>query len=369
MCKFFSLVSDGKGKIYYFDWELRKKCLKKEIDFQPDSHTSIADYYGFKGKDEDKLNKYEYNPLNQKFTIDQLNVTDDSKAVEIQCKKLKFKNIVKPLVIKPIIHPLRLGIKKPTKADIRLLQQWASVWASVRASTGAFGDSVGDSVWDSVRDSVRASVRDFGHGQHDANWLGFHEFFKQECGLDKETDKLTGLWNIAKNGGWFLAYENICFVCERHNILKRDERGRLHCEDGMAVAYPDGWGVYAWHGTRIPGEWIEDKSSLTPTIALHWSNAEQRRAACEIIGWDNILSAPELNPKVIDVSEPHIGTLIEVDLPDAPKQRFLKYQCGTGRAFAEPVTPHYNTALEANAAGNGWRGKGNPMYYIPFIRT
>ena len=34
MCNFFSLVSDGKGKIYYFDWELRQKCLKKEINFK-----------------------------------------------------------------------------------------------------------------------------------------------------------------------------------------------------------------------------------------------------------------------------------------------------------------------------------------------
>ena len=48
------------------------------------------------------------------------------------------------------INPLAKA-HKPTKADIELLKQWASVGDSVR-------DSVRDSVWDSVRDSVRDSV-------------------------------------------------------------------------------------------------------------------------------------------------------------------------------------------------------------------
>ena len=57
------------------------------------------------------------------------------------------------------IHPLTGKPKTPTKIDIELVKQWASVWASVRASVGASVEaSVGDSVWDSVWDSVRALV-------------------------------------------------------------------------------------------------------------------------------------------------------------------------------------------------------------------
>ena len=55
MCDFFSLNSDGKGKIMYFDWALREKCLSKELNYEPDSHTSIADFFGYKGKKEDSL--------------------------------------------------------------------------------------------------------------------------------------------------------------------------------------------------------------------------------------------------------------------------------------------------------------------------
>jgi len=84
----------------------------------------------------------------------------------------------------------------------------------------------------------------------------------------------------------------------------------------------------------------------------------------------NVLEHPSLNSKIINEDVPHIGTLIQVDLPDAPGQWFLKYRCGTGRWFAESVNDkRYNTALLANAAGNGYRGVGNPEDFIPFART
>ena len=165
MCKFFSLVSNGDGKPLYFDAKLRKQVLKKELNYEPDSHTSIADYFGFKGKKEDKLNKYEYNPLTKVFQIDQKNnPKDDSKDIETFCKELDFKLIVPELIIKPIIQPLKdIQTLEVTKEDLKLLKEWASVWdsvwASVRASVGAsVGDSVWASVWASVGDSVGASV-------------------------------------------------------------------------------------------------------------------------------------------------------------------------------------------------------------------
>jgi len=170
MCKLFSLVSDGNGKIMYFDWTLREKCLKKEFSYEPDSHTSIADYFGYKGKDEDILNKYEYNPLTKEFKVDQLNTIDDSDKVKQFCLNLDFKTIVPQLIIKPIVNPLMLPkIEKVTGNDIALLKQWDSVWASVWDSVWAsvwdsvrasVGDSVWDSVWASVWDSVWASVWD-----------------------------------------------------------------------------------------------------------------------------------------------------------------------------------------------------------------
>ena len=157
MCKFFSLVSDPKlDKIMYFDWPLREKVLKGELQqYESDSHTSIADYFGYKSKKEDILNKYEYNPLTKEFVVDQLNSDDDTKKVKGFCLNLDFKTIVPQLLIKPIVHPFEIESPKITKEHLKLLKNWASV----RDSVGSVRDSVWYSVG-SVRDSVWYSVRD-----------------------------------------------------------------------------------------------------------------------------------------------------------------------------------------------------------------
>lgn len=152
MCEFFSFCSDGKGNYYYADWELRKKILKGEIDLDPDSHSGISTYFGFKGSREDRLNKYEYCPFTGKFLKDEINIEDDSVIAEDWVKRLDFKKVVEPLMLKPIVHPFKLKNKKILKSDKDKLKVWASVRASV-------WDSVGDSVWDSVGAYTSSYVR------------------------------------------------------------------------------------------------------------------------------------------------------------------------------------------------------------------
>ena len=147
MCKFFSVVSNGDGKPLYFDAKDRKEILNKKLKYEADSHTSIADFFGYKGKKEDTLNKYEYSPITRVFEIDQKNnPVDDSAEIKVFCEQLDFKTIVPELIIHPIVHPFKdFKVTKVSKKDIELLRQW---------------DSVGDSVWNSVWASVGASVRD-----------------------------------------------------------------------------------------------------------------------------------------------------------------------------------------------------------------
>jgi hypothetical protein len=155
---------------------------------------------------------------------------------------------------------------------------WASVWASVGASVGdSVGASVGDSVWASVGDSVRDSVRDSCFGQHEANWLAFYDFFREVCGLTEETKKLDGLWQLSRSAGWALPHENICWVSERHHVLNRDERGRLHSLDAPACAYPDGFAIYAVHGVRVSENVIMRPETLTTKQIESERNTEIRR--------------------------------------------------------------------------------------------
>jgi len=168
------------------------------------------------------------------------------------------------------------------------------------------------------------------------------------------------------SANWWLPCKDICFVTDRPTITKLNDAGVIHCEEGAAIQYKDGFSVYAWNGTRVPEEWILNKKDLTPKIALTWENIEQRRAACEILGWHNVLEHPSLNPKVIDKDkDPTIGELIEVDLPEIGRERFLKILCATNRTFAMPVPPEMETAHQANA----WTWGLEPKDYLPTIQS
>jgi hypothetical protein len=169
---------------------------------------------------------------------------------------------------------------------------------------------------------------------------------------------------LAKNCGWVWWHENVLAISDRPNLLKRDDAGRLHGETGPSIAYRDGWALHHWHGTAIPAEWVTTKKP-TPQEALQWENVEQRRAACEILGWAQILS--ELDAKVINKDDDeHIGTLLEVNLPDSGPERFLSVRCGTQRLFALPVPRECSTASEANL----WTyGLPNDVSLLPEVRT
>lgn len=184
-------------------------------------------------------------------------------------------------------------------------------------------------------------------GQHEAGWLSYHDFFLNEVGIEG-CSKALGLMTIAQNCGWVWFFDEAVVFTERPTTLKLDNEGRLHCQNGPAVAYKDGLEVYSFRGTVVPKEWILVPDGIDAQTALNWPNIEQRRAAAEIVGWAKILS--QLNYKTIDKDgDPQIGELIEVDLPDSPKGRFLRVRCGTGRDFCLPVPAEMKTALEANA--------------------
>jgi hypothetical protein len=173
-------------------------------------------------------------------------------------------------------------------------------------------------------------------------------YFRDVCGLRADVlTKFEITEALVRSCGWTWWHENVLAISDRPHTIKRDDRGRLHCETGPSIAYRDGWSLHHWHGVSIPSEWVTGKKP-TATEALNWSQIEQRRAACEIVGWAAILR--ELNAREINAdSDPEIGTLLECDIPDSGKERFLRVKCGTGREFVLSVPRSVQTARQANA--------------------
>ena len=86
MCKFFSIISNGEGKVLFFTLEDIQKIEKEgnPNNYESwNSHTSIAHYNGIKGAEEDKWNKWEYDNEEKELKIDgSYNTKNDSKKVK-----------------------------------------------------------------------------------------------------------------------------------------------------------------------------------------------------------------------------------------------------------------------------------------------
>jgi hypothetical protein len=198
MCNFFSLISNGKGKAYYFNRDLRQQIIDGKLNYVVDSHASIAEFFKPETKlTEDMVNKYEYNPITTKFIIDGLYAkNNDAERIEAFCRQLDFndvvpnwaylKDILERLQVYKPINPI-IATTMPSKSRIKKImaqvgdqvraqvrdqvwaqvgdqvrdQVWAQVWAQVRDQVWAqVGAQVGDQVRAQVGAQVRAQVRD-----------------------------------------------------------------------------------------------------------------------------------------------------------------------------------------------------------------
>lgn len=188
-------------------------------------------------------------------------------------------------------------------------------------------------------------------GQTEQYWLGWLRFAIDRVGVkvtEEQERRLAIREQLARSCYGVITVNAVEIAIMHPTIVKFDDSHRLHSEDGNALEFADGYGLACWHGTVVPVEWIKNRTTLDPKIALTEPNVERRRAAAEIIGWARVLR--ETPHREIDRdADPQIGTLLSVDLPDAPDSRFILVRCATGRDFALPVPREMQTALAANA--------------------
>jgi len=139
------------------------------------------------------------------------------------------------------------------------------------------------------------------------------------------------------------------------------------------LVYRDGWGVYAWHGRRVPADWIENRKTLDPSIIIKHENVEMRAVGAAIIGWPRMLSV--LKAKTINKhANPDIGELIELTLPGLSEPgRFLKAECPRNGLIVEGV-PRVSDIdglpIDTALAAQAWRiGDPASEYAHPPRRT
>jgi len=104
-------------------------------------------------------------------------------------------------------------------------------------------------------------------------------------------------------------------LTERPRVLERNDDGRLHCDDGPALLYPDGWGIWAVNGVRVPQKVVEQPSDLTTAEILGEQNAEVRRVMIDRFGAERLIRKADAQL----VAEDDYGRLWRLELTDDPE--------------------------------------------------
>jgi len=256
----------------------------------------------------------------------------------------------------------------------------AQVLAQVRAQVSAqvsdqVRDQVSDQVSDQVRAQVRAQVRDqvrdiinswfwWGFGQFQAWWASYYEV---AAGLGIDTAKLDGNIALTKCAGWSVLFWDWAFVSERPSIIKRDDRNRLHSENGPALAYPDGFTIHAIHGVRVPADVIEQPASITIQRIEKETNAEIRRVMIDLYGQARYL----IDARADQIHADDYGTLYRKEVPGDEPIVMVKVvnstaePDGTFKDYFLRVPPDITTARGAVA----WSFGKTAADYAPAVET
>ena len=96
---------------------------------------------------------------------------------------------------------------------------------------------------------------------------------------------------LAALAGWALTLGRACFIAERPLLVRTDDRGRLHCLDGPAVLYSDGFAVHALAGVAVPERMVAEPTGIRPDDIDRETNPEVRRVLLERFGFARFLAA------------------------------------------------------------------------------
>ena len=232
-----------------------------------------------------------------------------------------------PLTASILIHFLGASLRDSLRASL-----WDSLEASLRDSLRASLEvSLRASLRDSLRDSRINPQYTYWWGQMDLYWVAYYRFC-EELGVTYAPDAHDGLRimdEIGRSCGWWYPRDGVCIACERPETIRMTGDFRqLHCADGPAVRFRDGWSLYYWHGVRVPEKLILHPDAYTRDDYLRETNAEIRRAAKEILGnrFAFLLDLVEIDRQKVGTGvHAKEATLLRTREPDEVAGRHIQY--------------------------------------------
>lgn len=143
--------------------------------------------------------------------------------------------------------------------------------------------------------------------------------------------------------GYVWPLDDVCIFCEPP-IIKVNDQGDLHCEDGPAVNFNDEIKFWFINGIECDEQIVMDPQSQTLQQILDDTNADRQAIRIERRGWLWFLQ--QIGATVLDEGPNEVEGTYEV-LFDSPYGRRLVPTCITGKIPALGVPNTVNTCAEA----------------------
>ena len=189
------------------------------------------------------------------------------------------------------------------------------------------------------------------------SWSSYTQFLFEVCGLDlgEINVKAKNYAELSLTGCYSWPNKNFIMACEKPNKISRDSNGKLHCEDSMAITWPDSWGLFMWHGIRVPPKLIMDPFSITKEELGKETNSEISRAWLERLGpkeYFKRMEVKKIDAWIDNATGLHYELFDFINRRGELQPRVLKMESpklndGTQPVYIEMVDPKLETARAA----------------------
>lgn len=181
------------------------------------------------------------------------------------------------------------------------------------------------------------------YGSNDASWVAHYDTFRK---LGVEVENIDGIVAAAKTCGWFIPCDVACIISDRPEVIHMVDE-RLHCEDGPAIRFTDGFSVWSIGGVQVDEQIVMEPHTQTIEQIMSEENEEVKRVRIERYGWEAFLQ--NAGAEQVDTRENPIEYTKEA-LFSIDGMKVLVCACpSTGRVYSLEVDPDVTTCDDAQA--------------------
>lgn len=171
--------------------------------------------------------------------------------------------------------------------------------------------------------------------------------FADHIGIEMDREKLDIFMKWNRCCPFVIFNEDTVYVSKKLTKLELNDRQQLHCEDGMACQFEDGWGAYVINNVDVDEQIVMRPETQTIKQIREEQNEEVKRIRIERFGWGRYFD--EIKAKLIHERANDIeGTKEFLFRSDKDNMTALMCICpSTRKEFILEVPPETKTCEEA----------------------